>query len=310
MLDHRQRRRQGVVLQRPRDVRACRRQARRSRSRGRHAHRPALANRIGVPEAADWEVADIAMNTQVFMQGADDAPDRVCTSVSVARRRRAERAGRDVPGRSFHAGVLQYDPVGCRTAMVRAAANDGIVGCRAEHRRCATTSTTASLQADRSGRSARHEHARSTPATSPGTRCSAASAELQPAVQERSASVPDLEPVSHQRRRQHRADRPLGRQARVPDDQRRLPGQLQRFAFARPRLRRHLRHAATTTVPDDMGPRSRNRAGRRHLGPLRLDLGSAVHRHAAQQRQQQRGRSACRCTSRRSIPPRMPARPT
>ena len=40
---------------------------------------PALAQRIGVPEANGWEVGDMAMNTQVNITGSNDAPDRVCT---------------------------------------------------------------------------------------------------------------------------------------------------------------------------------------------------------------------------------------
>jgi hypothetical protein len=38
-----------------------------------------LANRLATPELADTEIADMTLNTQVFVQGADESPSEVCT---------------------------------------------------------------------------------------------------------------------------------------------------------------------------------------------------------------------------------------
>src|SRR5262249_54866610 len=74
---------------------------------------PALANRIGVPEAADWEVADIAMNTHVFVEGKNMEPERVCNpypwpGVAVP----------SAPTSNYQADLFmvgtQYSPVGCQ----------------------------------------------------------------------------------------------------------------------------------------------------------------------------------------------------
>ena len=46
--------------------------------------------------------------------------------------------------------------------------------------------------------------------------------------------------------------------------------------------------------PGDMGAALGNRAGHRHLGPLRLDLGFGLHGHTSTATATTRGRSACR----------------
>jgi hypothetical protein len=86
---------------------------------------PALANRIGVPEASGWEVADIAMNTSIFVEGRDLAPDRVCSpypwpNVAVP----------SVPTSTYEADLFmsstQYSPVGCQSCD-GPGGNDGTV---------------------------------------------------------------------------------------------------------------------------------------------------------------------------------------
>lgn len=85
----------------------------------------ALAARLGKPEAAGWEVADIAMNTQVFIQGATE-PERVCTQYPWP--------GVPVPhltGAQYQADLfmrsLFIDPVGCLNCTGPGGATDGIV---------------------------------------------------------------------------------------------------------------------------------------------------------------------------------------
>jgi hypothetical protein len=86
----------------------------------------ALANRLGVPDAANWEIADIAMNTEVNIAGGDAAPDRVCNpypwpGVSVP----------DHDGQTYIADLFMesfsVDPVGCQSCDGPGGANDGIV---------------------------------------------------------------------------------------------------------------------------------------------------------------------------------------
>lgn len=87
---------------------------------------PALAARLGKPVAAGWEVADIAMNTQVFIQGADEQA-RVCApypwpGVAVP----------SVPGAQYQADLFMQSlfigPVGCLNCTGPGGATDGIVG--------------------------------------------------------------------------------------------------------------------------------------------------------------------------------------
>ncbi|MET0229721.1 MAG: hypothetical protein ABW186_02175 [Rhodanobacteraceae bacterium] len=72
-----------------------------------------LANRLGVPEAAGWNLGDIAMNNEIFVQGADLAPERVCNPYPWP-----DVAVPGVPGAVYKADLFmqatQYDPVGCQ----------------------------------------------------------------------------------------------------------------------------------------------------------------------------------------------------
>jgi len=86
----------------------------------------ALANRIGVPEAAAWNFGDIAMNTQIFVQGVDQAVirGRSCSPYPWP--------DVDVPGQPgavYQADLFmqatQYDPVGCMNCD-GPGGNDGI----------------------------------------------------------------------------------------------------------------------------------------------------------------------------------------
>ncbi len=83
-----------------------------------------LANRIGVPDAAAWNLGDIAMNTEIFKQGADLAPDRVCNPYPWP-----DVAVPDVPGAVYKADLFmqatQYDPTGCMSCD-GPGGNDGI----------------------------------------------------------------------------------------------------------------------------------------------------------------------------------------
>jgi hypothetical protein len=72
-----------------------------------------FANRIGVPEAAGWNLGDIAMSNEIYVQGADVAPNRVCTpypwpNVAVP----------GVPDAVYQGDLFMqatnYDPVGCQ----------------------------------------------------------------------------------------------------------------------------------------------------------------------------------------------------
>jgi hypothetical protein len=88
---------------------------------------PALANRIGVPEANGWEVGDMAMNTQVNIEGSNNTPERSCTpypwpNVAVP----------DVPNATYKGDLFMQsfsvDPVGCMSCDGPGGANDGIAG--------------------------------------------------------------------------------------------------------------------------------------------------------------------------------------
>ena len=86
---------------------------------------PALANRIGRPEAANWEVADLMLNTQVSITGEDvrggqcDPYPWPGTSVT------------GVPGEQYQADLFMqaivFDPVGCQSCDGPGGANDGTV---------------------------------------------------------------------------------------------------------------------------------------------------------------------------------------
>ncbi len=86
----------------------------------------ALANRIGVPEAAAWNLGDIAMNTQIFVQGVDDA---VIRGRSCSPYPWPDVAVPNAPGAIYQADLFmqatQYDPVGCMNCD-GPGGNDGI----------------------------------------------------------------------------------------------------------------------------------------------------------------------------------------
>jgi hypothetical protein len=86
---------------------------------------PALASRLGRPETAGWEVADIAMNTQVLVQGPG-TDGRECDpypwpNVPVP----------GVSGQIYQADLFMesfdIEPVGCQSCDGPGGANDGIV---------------------------------------------------------------------------------------------------------------------------------------------------------------------------------------
>ena len=76
----------------------------------------ALADRMGNPEASGWEIADLAMNTRVFVQGTNVQPERVCNpypwpNVAVP----------NVPNATYQADLFMkdfasIDPVGCKSS--------------------------------------------------------------------------------------------------------------------------------------------------------------------------------------------------
>jgi hypothetical protein len=74
---------------------------------------PALAARIGVPDSANWEVADLAMNNAVYIQGSNPVPDRVCSPYPWPN---VEVPG--VPGAKYQADLFMQSfsvqPVGCQ----------------------------------------------------------------------------------------------------------------------------------------------------------------------------------------------------
>ena len=214
---------------------------------------PALANRLGVPEANGWEVGDMAMNTQVNITGQQQRARSRLHAVSVAQR---------APCRMFRGAIYQGD-LFMQTFLGRSGRLHALERQqwmrrsrrRRRHRRLRADiladqqQERRHLRADRSERSARHEHVALHRQHRLVHDVHRQSAELQPAVQERSASVPDLEPLSHQCRRHHRADRSLGREACVPDDQRRLPRFLQRSAIRSASAAAIRTVRATTTTP-------------------------------------------------------------
>jgi hypothetical protein len=85
----------------------------------------ALADRIGVPESVGWEVADMALNTQVNIEGSNERPEEVCNpypwpNVLVPGGNGAIYQG-DLFMQSF-----SIDPVGCLNCDGPGGAHDGI----------------------------------------------------------------------------------------------------------------------------------------------------------------------------------------
>ena len=86
---------------------------------------PALANRIGRPEAANWEVADLALNTQINIQG-ENVVEGSCDPYPWP-----GAAVPGMPGEAYKADLfmqaIQFDPVGCQSCDGPGGANDGTV---------------------------------------------------------------------------------------------------------------------------------------------------------------------------------------
>jgi hypothetical protein len=86
-----------------------------------------LANRIGVPEAAGWEVADFAMNAQVNVVGSNPQPERACSPYpwpNIA----VPSGGGAVYQADLFMQTFSVDPVGCQTCDGPGGAHDGIAG--------------------------------------------------------------------------------------------------------------------------------------------------------------------------------------
>ncbi|MGH8171981.1 MAG: hypothetical protein ACREPX_02465, partial [Rhodanobacteraceae bacterium] len=87
---------------------------------------PALAARVGHPEAAHWEVADLALNTQVNIQGenlmGEQCDPYPWPDIPVV----------DAPGETYKADLfmqaINFDPVGCQGCDGPGGANDGTIG--------------------------------------------------------------------------------------------------------------------------------------------------------------------------------------
>jgi len=87
---------------------------------------PEFAARIGRPEAANWEVADLALNTQINIQGQNPQGEQCdpypWPDVPVT----------DVPGETFKADLfmqaINFDPVGCQGCDGPGGATDGTIG--------------------------------------------------------------------------------------------------------------------------------------------------------------------------------------
>jgi hypothetical protein len=87
----------------------------------------ALANRIGEPDAAGWEIADMTLSTGINIAGENVQPDRVCTpypwpNVAVP----------DVPGQTYKGDLFMQtfstQPVGCQSCTGPNGAQTGIAG--------------------------------------------------------------------------------------------------------------------------------------------------------------------------------------
>jgi len=87
---------------------------------------PALASRIGRPEAANWEVADLMLNTSIHIEGEDVVEGGTCDPYPWPG---ANVGG--VPGEIYKADLFMqaifFDPVGCQSCDGPGGANDGTV---------------------------------------------------------------------------------------------------------------------------------------------------------------------------------------
>jgi hypothetical protein len=75
---------------------------------------PALAQRLGVRDSSGWEIADMALNTQVYIQGVDEQPTEACSPYPWP-----DVAVPGEPGQVYQADLfmksLTVSPVGCQT---------------------------------------------------------------------------------------------------------------------------------------------------------------------------------------------------
>jgi hypothetical protein len=87
----------------------------------------ALANRLGQPDAAGWEIADMTLSTGINIAGENIQPDRVCTpypwpNVAVP----------DAPDQTYKADLFMQtfstQPVGCQSCTGPSGAQTGIAG--------------------------------------------------------------------------------------------------------------------------------------------------------------------------------------
>jgi hypothetical protein len=87
---------------------------------------PALANRIGRPESANWEIADLILDTQINIEGTDVVEGGSCAPYPWP-----GAAVSGVPGESYKADLfmeaITFDPVGCELCDGPGGANDGTV---------------------------------------------------------------------------------------------------------------------------------------------------------------------------------------
>ena len=87
---------------------------------------PALASRLGRPESANWEVADLALNTRVQIAGENVIEGGQCDPYPWP-----GTAVTGQPGQQYQADLfmqaINFDPVGCQSCDGPGGANDGIV---------------------------------------------------------------------------------------------------------------------------------------------------------------------------------------
>jgi len=74
---------------------------------------PALAARLGVQESAGWEIADMALNTQVYVRGADQQPAETCSPYPWPNVAVPNEAGQVYQADLFMKS-LTVSPVGCQ----------------------------------------------------------------------------------------------------------------------------------------------------------------------------------------------------
>jgi hypothetical protein len=88
---------------------------------------PALANRLGEPQAAGWELADMTLSTGINIVGDNPQPDRVCNPYPWP-----HVAVPNVPNQTYQADLFMEtfstQPVGCQSCTGPSGAQTGIAG--------------------------------------------------------------------------------------------------------------------------------------------------------------------------------------